>query len=220
MARADLRPGVDVEQGDVLQQIPCPVAHRVDDILSRHVRCDHQADVLEHRGKRRHPRRRQSGTDTDGVDIEFRRAGAPGQPRPLHHRGMELAGVADHPTVEHHLGTPARMPWQVLGRTQVDVDTGGTGDHTHGFEGIGCFDRPTRSPGSAGFTQPGQHHADMHGLGWQGLVKLGDLGIGRPAIGGDQPDGAGVRGGLHHLGDREQRDIAESPGHIAGQRFQ
>ena len=60
----------------------------------------------------------------------------------------------------------------------------------------------------------------MHRLVRQRLVQQGDLGIGGPAIGGDQTDGAGLRGRLHYLGYREQRHIAESAGHVAGQRFQ
>ncbi len=127
--------------------------------------------------------------------------------------------MADHPTVDHHLGTAARMPRQVLGRPQFDVHPGRAGDHPHGVECISCLDRPTRTPGPAGFAQPGQHHADMHRLMGQSLVQQSDLGVGGSAVGGDQADGAGLRARLHHLGNREQCDVSESAGHVAHQRF-
>ena len=38
-----------------------------------------------------------------------------------------LAGVADHPAVENHLGAPARVPRQIVGRAQFDVYPRGAG---------------------------------------------------------------------------------------------
>ena len=78
--------------------------------------------------------------------------------------------MTDHPTIDHYLGTAARMPRQVLGWPQVDIHTGRAGHHAHGVECISCLDRSTRPPGPARFALPGQHHTHMHRLMGQSLV--------------------------------------------------
>ena len=133
---------------------------------------------------------------------------------------MQLPGVTDRPTVDHHLGAAARMPRQVLCGPQFDVYTGSPGDHPDCLEGIGRLHCPARSPRPAGFPQTGENHRNVHGLAGQRVVDGGDLGVGGPAVGGDQFHRAGMGGRLRHLGNREQRHITEAAGDIARQRFQ
>ena len=130
---------------------------------------------------------------------------------------MQLAGVTDHPVIDHHLGTAAGMPRQFPGWTQTHLHPAGAGDHPDRLEGVSGLHRTARTPRPARLAQSGQHRTDVHRLLRQGLVEGSDLVLGRPAVGGDQTDGTRLRGRLHHLGDGEQRDVTETAGHVAGQ---
>ena len=77
---------------------------------------------------------------------------------------MQLAGVSDDAAVDHHFGTAARMPRQVLGGPQRHVDPARAGDDPHRLERVGGLHRPAGSPRAARFPQPGQHRTHMHRL--------------------------------------------------------
>ena len=80
---ADLRAGVDVEQLDRLQQLTGAGADGLHHSLGGHCLVDDEADVLEHRGERRHLRRGQRLGDRDGREVQLGGAGAFGQAGPL-----------------------------------------------------------------------------------------------------------------------------------------
>ena len=128
--------------------------------------------------------------------------------------------MADHPAVNEDLGAAPGMPRQVRGRAQPDVDAAGAGDHPHRFECVGGLDGASGPPGSARVTQAGEDRADVHRLMWQGRIEGCDLLVGGPAVGRNQLHRAGALGRLHHLRDREQRDIDRTPGYVARQRLQ
>ena len=128
---------------------------------------------------------------------------------------MTHDGLADQ-----YFGAAAGMPGQVLRGPQRQLDTGGTADDADRFECVGGLHGTTGTPGAGVFPQPGRHDAHVLWLARQGGVQRRDLVVGGPPIVGDAVDGAGLLGGLHDLGDREQSDIDSPAGHVAAQRFQ
>ena len=135
---------------------------------------------------------------------------------------MQLPGVTDARccSADEHLGAATRMPRQVLRGAQGHLDAAARAMVRTASNASAASTRSARPPRAARFAQPGQHRADVLRLMRQRRVERGDLVVGGPAMGGDQLDGPGLLGRLHHLGDREQRDIDGAARHVAAQRFQ
>ena len=133
---------------------------------------------------------------------------------------MQLPSVTDGGFPDEYLGAPARMPRQVLRRAENHVKSAGARDDSDRLEGICCFHPPARAPGTARFTQAGQDRGDLLGLPGQGLVEHSDLNVRRPAVDGNEPNAAGLLGGLDDLRSREQRGVNKSSRYVARQSFQ
>src|SRR6202043_135437 len=105
--------------------------------------------------------------------------------------------VTDAGLPHKHLGAPTRMPGQVLGRPETNVNPTGARDDSYRLERVGGFDSAAGAPGASRFTQTRQHRGDVLRLSRQGRVQRGDFIIRGPAMDRDEFDTTGLVGRLN-----------------------
>ena len=146
---------VDVEQGDALQQLTCPLHEGLPHRLGGGCLVDNQRHILL--GQREPGEQPDAGNLSlgrqQGTEVQLYRAGPGGQPESLDHLGMQLARVTDDLSLEQELSAPPRMPGRGICVAAFEHmprrlgDGFGEGDH---MPPVSCNCRPIPACGMPG----------------------------------------------------------------------
>ncbi len=160
VAVGHLRPGVHIEQADVLAQVPRTRAEGSGDIGHRDGLGDHEGDVLL-RHRLRHDlgcRRDGLRSGDEGIEIDFDRARTRWQGVRRDDPGMELARVADDCSLDAERGRATGMERCVTALRHVQRRAQGGREDARHLDRIRPADRPSGPPPSGGFACSGEDH--------------------------------------------------------------